>query len=138
MSGLTKHVSIKACFLRELKEANTVLCVWMPMTANLTDMYTKNLTQQLYDQHHCTIVRDNNDNDNENKKYLQAILATSHIKNTNSPGEGAGTGPPMGVGIGSLPVTPEINGEIGAMSVESDLAGIEKHKHNKPCDGLNE
>ena len=42
----------------------------------------------------------------------------------------------MGVGIGSLPVTPEINGEIGAMSVESDLAGIEKH--NKPCDGPNE
>ena len=28
----------------------------------------------------------------------------------------------MGVGIGSLPVTPEINGEIGAMSAESDLA----------------
>ena len=47
-----------------------------------------------------------------------------------------GTGPPVGVGIGSLPVTPEINGEIGAMSVESDLAGIETH--NKPCDGSNE
>ena len=58
--GLTKHASIKACFLRELKEANTVLCVWMPTTANLTDMYTKNLTQQLYDRHRSTIVRDNN------------------------------------------------------------------------------
>ena len=33
---------------------------------------------------------------------------------------------PMGAGIGSLPVTPEINGEIGAMSVESDLVGIEE------------
>ena len=42
----------------------------------------------------------------------------------------------MGVGISSLPVTPEINGEIGAMSTESVLAGIEKH--NKPCDGPNE
>ena len=51
VSGLTKHASIKACFLQELKEANTVLCVWMPTTANLTDMYTKNLTQQLYDRH---------------------------------------------------------------------------------------
>ena len=60
----------------------------------------------------------------------------SHIKNTNSPGEGVGTGPPVGVGISSLLVTPEINGEIGAMSAESDLAGIEKH--NKPCNGPNE
>ena len=38
MSGLMKHASIKACFLWELKEANTVLCVWMPMVANLTNM----------------------------------------------------------------------------------------------------
>ena len=37
VSGLTKHASIKACFLCKLKETNTVLCVWMPMTANLTD-----------------------------------------------------------------------------------------------------
>ena len=57
---------------------------------------------------------------------------SNHLDNT------VGTGPPVGVGIGSLPVTPEINGEIGAMSAESDLAGIEKHKHNKPCDGPNE
>ena len=127
VSGLTKHASIKACFLRELKEANNVLCVWMPTTANLTDMYTKNLAQQLYDRHRCTIVRDNNDDDEENKKYLWAILATSHIKNTNSPGEGVGTGPPMGVGISSLPVTPKKNGEIGAMCVESDLAGVDQH-----------
>ena len=87
VSGLMKHASIKACFLHELKEANTVLCVWMPTTANLTDIYTKNLTQQLYDRHRHSIVRDNSDNDDENKKYLQAILAMSHIKNTNSPGE---------------------------------------------------
>ena len=116
VSGLTKHASIKACFLRELKEDNTVLCVWMPTTVNLTDKYTKNLTQHLYDRHRHTIVRDNNDNDDKNKKYLRAILAMSHIKNTNSPGEGVGMGPPMGVGIGTLPVTPEINGEIGVMS----------------------
>ena len=127
VSGLTKHASIKACFLRELKEANTVLCVWMPMTENLTDMYTKNSTQQLYDRQQSTIVRDNNDDDDENKKYLRAILATSHITNTNSPGEGVGTGPPMGVGISSLPVTPKTNGEIGVLCVESDLAGVDQH-----------
>ena len=47
-----------------------------------------------------------------------------------------GMGLPVGVGIGSLPVTPKINGEIGAMSAESDLVGI--GTHNKPCDGSNE
>ena len=51
-------------------------------------------------------------------------------------GMNVGMGPPVRVGIGSLPVTPEINGEIGAVSAESDLAGI--GTHNKPCDGLNE
>ena len=51
-----------------LKKPKTVLCVWMPTTANLTDMYAKNLTPQLYDRHHHTIVRDNNDNDDENMK----------------------------------------------------------------------
>ena len=122
VSGLTKHASIKACFLCELKEANTVLCVWMPTTANLTDMYTKTLTLQLYDRHLSTIVRDNNDDDDKNKNYLQAILETSHIKNTNSPGEGVRTGPPVGVGVGSLPVTPNSNGEIGVLCVEYDLA----------------
>ena len=90
VSGLTKHASIKACFLLELKEANTVLCVRMPTTANLTDMYSKNLTQQLYDRHRSTCIRDNNDDDDKNKNYLRAILETSHIKNTNSPGEGLG------------------------------------------------
>ena len=38
-----------------------------------------------------------------------------------------GTGPPVGVGIGSLPVTPKINGEIGAMCVESGLVGVAQH-----------
>ena len=125
VSGLMKHASIKACFLLELKEANTVFCVWMTMVANLTNMYTKNLTQQLYDHHHSTIVCDDNDNDDENKKYLRAILDTSHIKTTNSPGEGVGTGSPMGVGISNLPVTPKINGEIGVATVKSIPAGIE-------------
>ena len=37
------------------------------------------------------------------------------------------TGPPVGVGIGSLPMTPNKNGEIGVLCVESDLAGIGRH-----------
>ena len=99
----------------------------MPTTANLTDMYTKNLTQQLYDRHRRTIVRDRNDDDDKNKNYLRAILETSHIQNTNSPGEGVRTGLLVGVGIGSLPVTPNRNGEIGVLCVESGLAGVPQH-----------
>ena len=49
--------------------------------------------------------------------------------------QGVGMGPPVGVGISSLLVTPKINGEIGAMNAESVLVGIDKH--SKPCDGLN-
>ena len=37
------------------------------------------------------------------------------------------TGPPVGVGIGSLPMTPNKNGEIGVLCVESDLAGTGRH-----------
>ena len=37
------------------------------------------------------------------------------------------TGPPVGVAIGSLPVTPNTNGEIGVLCVESVLAGIAQH-----------
>ena len=36
-------------------------------------------------------------------------------------------GPPMGVGIGSLLVTPKINREIGSICVESGLAGVAQH-----------
>ena len=37
------------------------------------------------------------------------------------------TGPPVGVGIGSLPMTPNKNGEIGVLCVESVLAGTGRH-----------
>ena len=100
----------------------------------------KNLTQQLFGHHHCTIVHDDNDDDEENKKYLRAILDTSHIKTTNSPGEGTGTGSPVGVGISHLSVTPKLIGEIGVATVKSIPAGIDCstkcEKHNKSFDWL--
>ena len=40
------------------------------------------------------------------------------------------TGLPVGVGIGSLPVTPNRNGEIGVLCVESGLAGVPQHNKN--------
>ena len=66
-------------------------------------------------------------------------MDTSHIETTNSPGEGVGTGSTMGVGISDLPVTPKINGEIGAVTVKSIPAGIDYNmkceKHNNSCNG---
>ena len=36
-------------------------------------------------------------------------------------------GPPVGVGIGSLPMTPNKNEVIGVLCVESDLVGVGRH-----------
>ena len=51
-----KHVSVRACFLHELKKANLILCVWIPMNLNMVHMYTKNVLPCLYEQDHHTIV----------------------------------------------------------------------------------
>ena len=45
VSGLTKHVSVRACFLHELKEANQILCIWILTAVNMVDMYMKNVSQ---------------------------------------------------------------------------------------------
>ena len=45
VSGLTKHVSVRACFLHELKEANKMLCIWILTAVNMVDMYMKNMSQ---------------------------------------------------------------------------------------------
>ena len=50
ISGLTKHVSVQAWFLCELKEANLLLCIWLPTNANMVDIYAKNMSPHLY---HC-------------------------------------------------------------------------------------
>ena len=81
---LMKHVSVHACFLHELKEANLLLCVWLPTDANMVDMYTKNVSPCLYHHHQCTIMDDENDDDMECHQYLCKILITI----TKSPGEG--------------------------------------------------
>ena len=52
------------------------------------------------------------------------ILTHVHILEVNN---GVRTGLPVGVGIGSLPVTPDANGEISVLCVESDLAGVGRH-----------
>ena len=50
-SGLTQHVSVRARFLRELKEANQMLCIWILTAVNMVDMYMKNVSQRLFERH---------------------------------------------------------------------------------------
>ena len=45
VSGLMKHESVQVCFLCELKDVNPILCVWIPTSLNMVDMYTKNVSQ---------------------------------------------------------------------------------------------
>ena len=50
ISGLMKHVSVHACFLHELKEANLLVCIWLRTDANMVNMYTKNHVTTLFVQ----------------------------------------------------------------------------------------
>ena len=74
MSGLMKHLLVQACFLHELTEANQILCMWILTKMNMVDMYTKNVSPQLYECHCCMIVHNEKDNDAECCKYLYEIL----------------------------------------------------------------
>ena len=43
VGGRTRHVDVRQCFLRELKEAKVMAVTWIPGTENEADMFTKNL-----------------------------------------------------------------------------------------------
>ena len=51
VSGLMKHVSVRACFLCELKESNLILCMWLP-----TDAKHGGYVHQKTCHHVCIIV----------------------------------------------------------------------------------
>ena len=72
---MTKHVSVHAGFLHELKEANLLLYIWLHTDANMVDMYTENMSPRLYNCHGRTIVHD--DNDEECWQYLHKRYWTS-------------------------------------------------------------
>ena len=92
VSRLMKHMSVHAFFLRELKEANLLLCVWFCTDANMVDTYIENVSPCLYNHHQCTIMHGENDGDEEGRQYLHKILDISHITITNSTREGVGAG----------------------------------------------
>ena len=119
VSGLTKHVSVQACFLPELKEANQILCIWILTAINMVNMYMKNMLQRLFEHHRCTVVHNDEDDEEECHKYLYEILDASHVTITNSPEKGVASGqadPAVGVRSQALPIPAD---ESGAHSVNS-------------------
>ena len=58
-SGRTRHMDVRYKFLRELKEANIIRCVWCPTDDNETDTFTKNLNGPAFEK--CNIPYVGND-----------------------------------------------------------------------------
>jgi hypothetical protein len=49
-SGRTRHIDVRYKFLRELKEANILRCVWCPTTENEADTFTKHLNAPAFNK----------------------------------------------------------------------------------------
>jgi len=48
VGGRTRHIDVKQCFLRELKEAKVLVVKWIVGSENEADMFTKNLDGPLF------------------------------------------------------------------------------------------
>ena len=51
VSGNTRHISTRICFIRELKEAGTLEVKWCPGASNAADLFTKNLERETFEKH---------------------------------------------------------------------------------------
>ncbi len=48
VGGRTRHIDVKQCFLRELKQAKVLVVKWNPGSENEADIFTKNLDGSLF------------------------------------------------------------------------------------------
>ncbi len=48
VGGRTRHINVRQCFLRELKEAKQLVVNWIQGLENSADMFTKNLDGHLF------------------------------------------------------------------------------------------
>ena len=55
-AGRTRHVAVRVCFLRELKEEGVLLCEWIPNEDMSSDIYTKNVGGEAFDRHASAYV----------------------------------------------------------------------------------
>ena len=56
VGGRTRHIDVRQCFLRELKEAGTLLVKWIPGPLNEADIFTKNLSGPMYENFSRTLL----------------------------------------------------------------------------------
>ena len=50
VGGMTRHIDVRQCFLRELKEAGTLIVKWIPGPLNEADLFTKNLPGPMFEE----------------------------------------------------------------------------------------
>jgi hypothetical protein len=58
VGGRTRHFEVRQYFLHELKEQGIINCVWVAGATMCSDLFTKNLPQQVYKKHTKIYVGD--------------------------------------------------------------------------------
>ena len=58
VSGRTRHIDVRQCFLRELKEEGILIVKWTPGTANVADLFTKNLAGPQFEEYTKVFVKE--------------------------------------------------------------------------------
>ena len=56
VGGRTRHIVVRQCFLREIKEAGSLLVKWIPGPLNEADIFTKNLSGPMYENFSRTLL----------------------------------------------------------------------------------
>jgi len=59
VGGRTRHIDVKQCFLRELKESKQLIVNWIPGSENNADMFTKNLDGPLFKKYAELLLGEN-------------------------------------------------------------------------------
>ena len=50
VSGRTRHIDVRQCFLREMKEKDLIVVKWIPGAKNVADLFTKNLSGPQFEE----------------------------------------------------------------------------------------
>ena len=58
VSGRTRHIDVRQCFLREMKEKNLIVVKWIPGTKNVADLFTKNLSGPQFEEFAKVFVKE--------------------------------------------------------------------------------
>lgn len=59
VGGRTRHIDVKQCFLRELKESKQLIVNWIPGSENNADMFTKNLDGPIFKKYAELLLGEN-------------------------------------------------------------------------------